>query len=157
MVKITCCRLFTPHLHDNADLPRPTSEQCGNGGGGDNTSDNNNHGNGNRRRHGGGSNTGQTNTAVTANGMSSPTVVAPAPAAPVTAPSAPVTPPPAPVTSQTSPTPYNVLELPPLGIGYSVLAGSGTPGPLKFTMTLDCGVSSHFVDSRLIGNIESRG
>ena len=63
---------------------------------------------------------------------------------------------PAPVTSQAAPTPYNVIESPPSGIGYSFLTGSATPGPLKFARTSDCEVSSYFVDSHLIGDIESR-
>ena len=83
----------------------------------------------------------------------------PCPAGPVTAPSAPVaapvTAPPTLVISQASPTPY-VIVSPPSGIGYSFLAGSATSDPLKFIMTLDFGVSSHFVDSNLIGDIEPR-
>ena len=114
--------------------------------------------------------TGQANTVVTANGTSSPAVIAPAMsapvtvlAAPVTAPAAPVTvlptpvtAPPAPFSSRAAPTPCNAIELPPSGIGYSVLVSSGTRGPLKLTMTSDCGASSHFVNSNLIGDIESR-
>ena len=41
-------------------------------------------------------------------------------------------------------------------IGFSFLAGPATPGSLKFTMTSDCGASSYFVDSNLIGDIEAR-
>ena len=74
-------------------------------------------------------------------------------AAPVAAPPAPFAAPPTPVIS--SPTPY-VIELPPSGIGFSFLAGSATPGPLKFTITSDCGASSYFVGSNLIGDIEAR-
>ena len=100
--------------------------------------------------HGGGSNRSRGNTAVAANGTSSPTVIAAAPAAPPT----PGTPPPTPVTSEAAPTPY-VIESPLLDIGFLFLAGFATPGPLKFTMTSDCGASSHLVDSNLIGDIES--
>ena len=113
-------------------------------------------------RHGGGSNTVRANTAVTANGTSSPTVITCAPATPAIAPSAPITAPPAPVTalptlvsSQAAPTPYNTIESPPSGIGHLFLADSTTPGPLKFTTTSDCEASSRFVDSNPIGDIES--
>ena len=100
---------------------------------------------------------------MTANDTPSPTVIASAPASlvvtapstPVAAPPAPFTPPPTPVTYEAAPTPY-VNESPPSGIGFSFLADSAIPGPLKFTMTSDCGASSHFVDSNRIGDIESR-
>ena len=42
------------------------------------------------------------------------------------------------------------------GIGFLFLADCASPGPFKFTMTSDCGASSHFVYSNLIGDIESR-
>ena len=125
------------------------------------TRDNYDPSNGNRCRHGSDSNTGRANTGVTVNGTSSPRAITPAPAipsivpsCPVTAPPTPVPAPPAPVASQVSPTPY-VIKSPPSGIGYPFLAGSTTLGPLKFTITLDCGMSSHFVDNSLIGDIES--
>ena len=154
------CSLHKIHLHDNADC-RVQQQQRGNGGGGGYTRGTNNSGNGNRRRHGGGSNTGRANTAVTANGISSPTVVTPVPAAPITALFTPVAAPPAPFTalptpirSEAAPTPY-INESPPSGIAFLFLAGFVTSGPLKFTMTSDCGASSHFVDGYLIGDIAS--
>ena len=144
------CSLHSTHLHDNADC-RAQQQQRGNGNGSGYNRGNKN--NGNRRPHGDGSNTGRANTAVAANAASSLTVIAPAPAAPVTssftrvaAPPAPATPPPTPVTSEAAPTPY-VIESPPSGIGFSFLADSSISGPLKSTMTSDCGASSHFSDS----------
>ena len=136
-------------FHDNAN-GRAQPQQRGN------TRDNNNREIGNRRNHGGGSNTGHANTVVAANGTSSPSVIIPAPTAPATTPPAPVTALPAPVTSHTPPTPYDAIESPPSGIGYSFLAGTGTPGRLEFTTTSDCEALSHFVDGHLIGDIESR-
>ena len=61
--------------------------------------------------------------------------------------------PPTPVASQAALTPY-FIEFYPSGIGYSFLAGSTTPGPLKFAMTLGYEASSHFIDNELIGDIE---
>ena len=124
----------------------------------------------NRRHHGEGSNAGRADTAVTANGSSTPTVIAPAPASTVvtdpftpvatppaqfTAPPAPLTAPPTLIKSEAALMPY-VNESPSSGIVFSFLAGSATPGPLKFTMTSDCGAASHFVDCNLVGGIESR-
>ena len=63
----------------------PSSTSVAMTGGGGYTRSNNNSGNDNRHRHGGDFNSGRVSTAVTANGMSSPTVIAPASAAPVTA------------------------------------------------------------------------
>ena len=156
------CSLHNTHLHDNTNY-RAQQQHRGNGNGSGYNHGNNNSGNGNRRHHGDDSNTGRANTAVTANGTSSPTVIAPAPASqvvtapstPVATPPAPFTLPPTPVTSEAAPTPY-VNESPPSGIGFLFLAGYATPGPLNFTMTSDCGASSNFVDSNLIGDIESR-
>ena len=88
--------LHNTHLHDNGDC-RAQQQQRGNGGGSGYARGNNNSGNVNRRRHGGSSNT--VNTAVTANGTFTPTLIAYAPTAPVTAPAGPGTAPPASVTS----------------------------------------------------------
>ena len=143
--------LHNTDLHDNANC-LAQQQQRGNGGGGGYSRSSNNRGNGNRRRHGGGSNTGRANTAVTANGTSLSKVSTPAPAATA----APATAPPASVTFQAAPTSFNAIESLPSGIGYSFLAGSSILGPLKFTMTTDCATLSHFVDSDLIGDIESR-
>ena len=156
------CSLHSTHLHDNADC-HAQQQHRGNGNGSGYSRGNNNSGIGNIRHHGDGSNTGRANTSVTTNGTSTPAVIAPAPASPVvTAPSIPVAAPPAPFTApptrimpKGAPTPY-VNESPPSGVGFSFLAGSATPGPLNFTLTSDCGASSHFVDSNLIGDIKSR-
>ena len=91
------CSLHNTPLYDNADC-RAQQQQRGNGGGSGYTRGNNNSGNSNRRRHGSGSNTGRVNTAVTAYGTSSLTVIEPALTTPITAPAAPVTASPAPVT-----------------------------------------------------------
>ena len=140
------CSLHNTHLHDNADCRFQQQQQRGNGNCSDYNRGYNNYDN--RRHRGDGSNTGRANTAVTVNGTSSPTAIAPALVAQFTAP-------PTPVRFEVAPTPY-VIEAPPSGIGFSFLAGSPTSGPLKFTMMSDCEASSHFVDCNLIGDIESR-
>ena len=137
--------MYHTHLHDNADC-RALQQQLGDDGGIGYSRVDSNSNNGNRRRHGGGFNTDQANTIVTINGTSLPTIIAPAPAAPVTAL-------PTSITFQVAPTPY-VTESPSSSTVYSFLAGSATPGPPIFAMTSDCGASSHFIDSNLIGDIE---
>ena len=133
--------LHNTHLHDIADC-HAQPQQRGNGGDGGYTRGNNNRGIGSRRRHGGDYNTGRANTAVTANGTPSSAAIAPTPVASFT--------------SQATPTPYNAIESSLPGIGFWFLAGSATPGPLKCTITLDFGASLHFVDSNVIGEIDSR-
>ena len=45
---------------------------------------------------------------------------------------------------------------PPQGIGYSSIASSSTTSNVNFTMTADCGASSHFIDNRLLPGVEER-
>ena len=139
--------MHNTRLHDTADC-YAQQQQRSNGEGSECTRGNNNSGNGNRRRDCCDFNTGRTNMTVTANGTPSCTVIAPAPATLVTVP-------PTPVTTQTYSMPY-VIESPPSGIGYSLLAGFTTSGPLKFTTISDCGAPSDYVHSNPIGDIESR-
>ena len=72
----------TLNLHNHAECGAQ-QQQRGNGGTSGYNCGNDNSGNGIRRRHSDGSNTGQANTVVTVNGMSSLTVIAPVSAAPV--------------------------------------------------------------------------
>ena len=133
--------VYNTHLHDIADYHAPP-QQRGIGGDGGYTRGKNNRGIGSRRRHGGGYYTGRANPAVTADGTPSPAVIDPTPVASVT--------------SQATLTSYNFIKSSLPGIGYWFLAGSATPGPLKCTISLDSEASLHFVDSSVIGEIDSR-
>ena len=145
---------YNTNLHDSANY-RVQQQKCGNAGSGgtnsgNNNRCNNNRCNGNRRRNGGGFNTGQANTAVTANDTSSPTVIAPAPAASVTSEASSLT------SASATFTPYNAIASSPSGIDYSFFVSSSNPGQLNFTTTSDCGASSYFLDNHFISDIESR-
>ena len=139
------CNLHKTHLHDNSECRSQQQQLNGNNG----NNRNNRNGQRNGQHQAATTTTAHANTAINSG---STTVVenynntAASIQGTTTATS----------TTSTETPASNLHATPPQGIGYSFIAASSTTSNVNFTMTVDSGASSHFIDNRLLPGIEQR-